>query len=229
MSEFIFMLTHHDATVPNAIEVWREVEKTKLRYVGFKDVGIAHDAARRLVDAIHSTGRPVMLEVVSESRDDELRAVQSALSLGIDYLLGGTRANEVAPLIAGTSIRYFPFPGHVVGHPSKLEGTPAEIAASAHALASSEGVAGLDLLAYRNDEDPEGVAAAVIAAVDVPVVIAGSIDSIERVRRVTQLGAWGFTVGSAIFEGRFGLPGAQIADCVAAVLDAAAASEGSGG
>ena len=104
MSEFIFMLTHHDATVPNPLELWREVEKTKLRYVGFKDVGIGEHAAKRLVDSMHSSGRRVMLEVVSESQDDELRAVRSAMSLGIDYLLGGTRADQVAPLIAGTSI-----------------------------------------------------------------------------------------------------------------------------
>lgn len=221
MSEFIFMLTHHDTTVPNALELWREVEKTWLRYVGFKDVGIGGDAAKRLVDAMHSTGRPVMLEVVSESRDDELRAVRSAMSLGIDYLLGGTRANEVAPLIAGTPIRYFPFPGRIVGHPSKLEGSPAEIAASAAQLAATTGVSGLDLLAYRNDEDPEGVAAAVIAAVDIPVVIAGSIDSFERVRRVSSLGAWGFTVGGAIFEGKFGPPGATVAERIEAVLHAA--------
>jgi uncharacterized protein related to proFAR isomerase len=33
-----------------------------------------------------------------------------------------------------------------------------------------------------------------------PVVVAGSIDSAERIATVTRLGAWGFTIGGAIFE-----------------------------
>ena len=39
MIEFIFMLTHNDATVPNALEVLTDVQDAGLRYIGFKDVG----------------------------------------------------------------------------------------------------------------------------------------------------------------------------------------------
>jgi hypothetical protein len=221
LSEFIFMLTHDDVTVPDALSVWRSVENTGLRYAGFKDIGIDLEDRKRLVDAIHVSGRPVMLEVVSVSREDELRAVESAIPLGFDYLLGGTRAAEVAPMLKGTPIRYLPFPGRVVGHPSVLEGTSAEITSDARRLVAMEGVAGLDLLAYRHAADPEGVAASVIAGVHAPVVIAGSIASVERVRRVCELGAWGFTVGSALFEGGFGPPGASMGERIEAVLRAA--------
>jgi hypothetical protein len=40
MSEFIFMLTHHDQTVPNAFAVYQEVKDTGLRHIGFKDIGL---------------------------------------------------------------------------------------------------------------------------------------------------------------------------------------------
>jgi NAD(P)H-dependent flavin oxidoreductase YrpB (nitropropane dioxygenase family) len=226
MSEFIFMLTHNDSTVPDAVEVWRSLERSALKYVGFKDVGIDGEARKRLVDAIHASGRPVMLEVVSESRDEELRAVASAAELGIEYLLGGTRAKDVAPLAAAAGIRYFPFPGRVTGHPSTLEGTLAEIVESAVALASTDAVAGLDLLAYRHRSEPEAVAAAVIQAVDAPVVIAGSVATAERVRRVSEMGAWGFTVGSALFEGAFGGSGDTLRRRVDAVLEIAADTDG---
>lgn len=55
--------------------------------------------------------------------------------------------------------------------------------------------------------------AAVIAASKGPVVVAGSIDSDERIDAVRASGAWGFTVGGAVFDGRFGAedsPAAQV-------------------
>jgi len=36
----IFMLTHHDRTVPNALEVFEEIKDTGIQNVGFKDVGL---------------------------------------------------------------------------------------------------------------------------------------------------------------------------------------------
>jgi hypothetical protein len=51
------------------------------------------------------------------------------------------------------------------------------------------------------------------------VIVAGSIASIDRVRTVSDAGAWGYTIGSAIFDGL--LPGApSIAEQVRRVLDA---------
>ncbi len=37
--DFIFMLTNHDATVADAVEVYESIRTTGLRLVGFKDVG----------------------------------------------------------------------------------------------------------------------------------------------------------------------------------------------
>ena len=56
-----------------------------------------------------------------------------------------------------------------------------------------------------------------------PVIVAGSIASIDRVRAVSEAGAWGYTIGSAIFDGL--LPGApSIADQVRHVLEQTAQS-----
>ena len=60
---------------------------------------------------------------------------------------------------------------------------------------------------------------AVVAASSGPVIAAGSVDSLERVRTLGRLGAWGFTIGGAIFEGR--LPGGpSLPAQIDAVLDA---------
>ncbi len=200
MAEFIFMLTHHDVTVPHALEVYETLRDSGLRHVGFKDIGLPHDALTELTRRMHADGRTVYLEVVSVSADDELRSIRAAREIGVDVVMGGTHPEAALPELAGSGVRYYPFPGRVVGHPSILEGTPAEIAASAADLTARSGVDGLDLLAYRHAGDVRSVIRAVVAASAGPVVVAGSIDSADRIAAVTELRAWGFTIGGAIFE-----------------------------
>ena len=215
---FIFMLTRNDETVPDALAVLEQVRHTGVRYIGFKDVGLPVAELRRLAQAIRASGREVFLEVVSLDREAEVRSARAALEIGVDWLLGGTRPADVLPVIAGSGVRYCPFPGRIVGHPSLLRGAIEEIAASAKALSETEGVYGLDLLAYRFDGDVPLLVRRVLDVVRVPVIAAGSVDSFERVRELASLGVWGFTIGSAIFDQRFG---AGIAEQIEAVLAAA--------
>jgi phosphoribosylformimino-5-aminoimidazole carboxamide ribonucleotide (ProFAR) isomerase len=65
------------------------------------------------------------------------------------------------------------------------------------------GVHGLDLLAYRFKGDVPALARAVVDAVRVPVIAAGSIHSADRVAAMRHAGVWGFTIGSALFDGAF--------------------------
>lgn len=205
MPEFIFMLTREDRTVEDALDVYERVRDLEgLRYVGFKDVGLPVDRLRELTARIREGGQKVMLEVVSEAKEDELRSARAALDLGVDYLLGGTHAEEVSEVVAGSGVGYFPFPGRVEDHPSKLRGSVEEIVGSARRLAATEQVGGLDLLAYRHDGgDAEALARAVVEAVEVPVIAAGSVDDAEKIRRLAEAGVWGFTIGSAVFDGGF--------------------------
>lgn len=222
MTEFIFMLTHHDRTVPHARAVYDEIRSTGLRYVGFKDVGLPVPELRALAEAMRADGREVMLEVVSEDRDEELRSVEAALEIGVDWLLGGTHPDEALEILAANPSppRYCPFPGTVIGHPSLLRGTIDGIAAEAAALTGRRGIHGLDLLAYRYDGDVEALTTAVNASASGPVIAAGSVDSLERIAALRRIGVWGFTIGGAIFEGRFaGAPSvpAQIETVLAAL------------
>lgn len=205
--DFIFMLTNHDATVPDAVEVYESIRTTGLRLVGFKDVGASPDTLRRLTDTMHQDGRTVFLEVVSTSPDDELRSIEAGLGLGVDVIMGGTNHQAALALLGEAPVRYFPFPGTVVGHPSELRGSIEDIASHAAELTSHSAVGGLDLLAYRHRTvDPVDLTRAVVAASNGPVVVAGSIDRAERIRGVAGAGAWAFTIGGAIFDGV--LPGA---------------------
>ncbi len=207
MIEFIFMLTHNDATVPNALEVLAEVHHAGLRYIGFKDVGQTPEILTEIAARSHDAGLEVMLEVVSTSVEDELHSVRSALDIGVDWVLGGTNPDEAGALLTGTDVRYCPFPGTIVGHPSVLQGPPKAIAAHAGELTARPGVHGVDLLAYRHpDTDPVALTRLVVEAASGPVIVAGSIVGADQIRAVADAGAWGFTIGGAIFEER--LPGA---------------------
>jgi 4-hydroxythreonine-4-phosphate dehydrogenase len=211
--DFVFMLTRNDRTVADARERLEEVIASGVRHVGFKDVGLELHAMQQLAAAIRGSGARVYLEVVSLDEESERASARVAVSLNVDCLLGGTRPGVVLPIIRGTSIRYFPFAGTVVGHPSQLLGTTAEITASARALVDTEGVDGLDLLAYRSDGDVAGLIESVCRAVaPKPVIIAGSIDCAERIGAVVQGGAAAFTVGTAALEGVFPGPSARLAD-----------------
>lgn len=222
MINFIFMLTHHDRTVPHAEQVLADVAGTGLGFVGCKDVGATPERLRDLVARAHGDGLEMMLEVVSTSRDDELASVRAAVDAGFDWVLGGTHAADAAALLAGTGIRYCPFPGRIVGHPSVLEGEIDEIARSAAELTALDGVHGVDLLTYRHPTaDPGALTAAVVTASPGPVIAAGSVVEAAQITTLAAAGAWGFTIGGAIFEGR--LPGGpDVAAQVRSVLALAA-------
>jgi NAD(P)H-dependent flavin oxidoreductase YrpB (nitropropane dioxygenase family) len=218
MINFVFMLTHSDSTIPGAIDYVEPLAATGLHYIGFKDVGADPQTQRAIAQAAKDAGLETMLEVVSVSREDEVRSVEAALAAGVDWILGGTNPDAVLPLLAGSEVRYCPFPGRVVGHPSVLEGTVEEIAASAADLTAREGVHGLDLLAYRHaTADIAELTRAVVDASAGPVIAAGSVTSAEQIDTLAAAGAWGFTIGSAIFDGL--LPGGpDVAAQVRAVL-----------
>jgi hypothetical protein len=229
MINFVFMLTHSDSTVPGAVEYVDRLAATGLRYIGFKDVGADPQTQREIAKVARDAGLETMLEVVSVTREDEVRSVQAALAAEVDWILGGTNPDAVLPLLAGTDVRYCPFPGRVVGHPSVLEGSIEEIAASAASLTGRPGVHGLDLLAYRHaSADIAQLTRAVVDASAGPVIAAGSVTSAAQIETLAAAGAWGFTIGSAIFDGL--LPGApDVAEQVREVLALAAAAPGGAG
>ena len=225
MAHFIFMLTHNDVTIANARRVFAEIADLPIPYVGFKDIGLPLDELKALAGDIRSNGQEVMLEVVSESKEDELKSLRAGIEIGVHYVMGGKNADEATKILAGSGIKYMPFPGRVVGHPSVLCGPAEVIVESAVALAAMDGVSGLDLLAYRYSGDVEALIRAVVDAVSIPIVAAGSIASEERIKTVAELGVWGFTVGSAVFENAFQTDKKTVREQLCAILAAAGAGD----
>jgi 4-hydroxythreonine-4-phosphate dehydrogenase len=205
--DFIFMLTRGDSTIADARERLAEALAAGVRHIGFKDVGLPLFELRALAADIHAGGAVAYLEMVSLDAEAEAAAARAGVEFGVDVLMGGMRPAVVEPIIAGSAIRYFPFPGEVLGHPSRLVGDIETIASSARALAARDGVHGLDLLAYRSAGDALALIREILrSAGDKPVIVAGSIDCDDRISALAAAGAAGFTVGTAALDAAFPAP-----------------------
>jgi hypothetical protein len=219
--EFIFMLTRDDVTLKDARDVYASVAGTGLRHVGCKDVGLPREELAALMDDIRSNGHTTYLEVVSETEEATLESAHVAAEIRPDNLIGGTLIEPVQEILAGTGVKVWPYVGQIVGHPCLLRGSIDEIVADTE-RAASLGVEGINLLAYRYDGDVEALVRAVVGASDLPVICAGSVDSVERIRVLDACGAWGFTIGTAALDGVL-VEGAPLRGQLEAALDAAGA------
>lgn len=213
--ELIVMLTHHDKTVPDALELFERTKEYPIKHWGFKDVGLPPEEMQTVVTAMKAGGKTTFLEVVSLSETEGLRGARLAVELGFDILMGTVFYPSIGDYLKDKPVRYYPFPGHVHSHPSILDGEIAEIVAHACEL-EAYGVQGLDLLTYRYNGEATYLLKQVVEATHVPIVSAGSIATFDRINEVWDSGAWGFTIGSAFFDRKF-VPDGSFEDNVLAV------------
>jgi len=203
--DFIFMLTRQDQTISDCLEVMAEIESLGLRHIGFKDVGAELETLAVLNRLIKTSGAISYMEVVSTTAASALNSARLAVEIGVDRLLGGTLVEETLEILRGSGIAYYPFPGRPQGHPTKLGGTAADVAADTGNFLG-KGCAGVDLLAFRATEaEPIELVKAARRALgrDGALICAGGVDSKERIAALRDAGCDAFTVGSAAFEGAF--------------------------
>ena len=199
----IVMLTYDDKTSPDAEEIFEKCKDTPAEYFGFKELDLPHDKMKSLFARMRECGKKTALEVVAYAESECIEGAKLAAECGVDILMGTVYCDAVMDICRRSGMLYMPFVGEVEGRPSVLHGTAEGMIAQAKALLE-KGVNGFDLLGYRFIGDAAELDRRFVAEVDAPVVIAGSIDSFERIDEVLETGAWGFTIGSAFFDKCFG-------------------------
>lgn len=214
------MLTRDDRTVEDCLELVDIACNSGVTHMGFKDVGVDRDTLRKLNGSIKKRGVTSYMEVVSTTPEACLASTRTARDIGVDRLLGGTHVEAILALLEGSGIAYYPFPGRPRGHPTRLGGDAADIAADCRRLEAC-GSAGVDLLAYRAvDAEPLDLIRAARESLNGVLVVAGSIDSPARIRDIAVAGCDAFTIGSAAFDGSFsprkGSLQSQLCDILAA-------------
>lgn len=203
--DFIFMLTHHDKTVQNCLDVYDSLSGIGLKHVGFKDVGVDKATLKELTRRIKADGCIAYVEVVSQTPETIRQSITASAELGVDRVLGGQDIKLAMDTFKGGGPSYYPFPGKPIGHPTKLGGTAVEVEEDCRRAVTS-GCPGVDLLAYRATEaDPLDLIRAARRGVGDKgyLIVAGSIDSPARIKAVAAAGADAFTIGSAVFEEAF--------------------------
>lgn len=221
--EFIFMLTRHDQTIEDAIQVLEMAMAAGVRRLGFKDVGAPPEVLKSITEAIRGAGGVSYMEVVSTTSDRIKHSLKTAGEIGVDYVLGGRDLELAREVLDGGLSRYYPFPGRPHGHPTVLGGTPADVKHDCETYVRA-GCAGADLLAFRATEaNPlDLVRAARASLADRELIVAGSVDSPERIHALAEAGADAFTIGSAIFDGSFSPTKGSFLSQIEDVLDACA-------
>jgi hypothetical protein len=220
--DFIFMLTHHDRTVQNCLDVYDSLAGIGLKHVGFKDVGVDKTTLKELTRRIKADGSIAYVEVVSHTPQTIRQSIAASAELGVDRVLGGQDIKLALATFKKGSPTYYPFPGRPTGHPTKLGGTATQVEADCRDAMSS-GCPGVDLLAYRATEaDPLDLIRAARRGLGDKgyLIVAGSIDSPERIKAVAAAGANAFTIGSAVFEDAFAQGVKGVRDQCKAVLRA---------
>lgn len=199
----IVMLTQNDLTVSDAALQLEHCLASGATHIGFKEQPLPAEEMKRLADRIHQCGRTACLEVVAYTEEEGLRGAQAAIDCGTDILMGTRFSPTICQLCHDHGLRYFPFVGELIGRPTVLGGSIEQIISEAHTHLA-HGADGIDLLAYRHQDNPEQLIRQFSSQVQAPVVIAGSINSHERLQLIMDTRPWGFTIGSAFFEHRFG-------------------------
>lgn len=220
MTEFIFMLTHHDVTIPNAAEVFEEVKNTGLKFVGCKDIGLSEKELQVLFRKIRENGITSFLEVVCNNEKDHFAGIDKAIQIEADYIIGGMPkfAKKTFDYLKEKKAdpKFFPYVGNVVGHPCLLKG-------NIDAIINDElnfqkiGVDGINLLLYRFAGDVTKLLDQTVETLKIPLIVAGDVDSFERIEPLKRRKVFAFTIGGAVFEKKF-VPGKGIKDQVIAVL-----------
>ena len=202
-SEPIVMLTHNDITVKNALDLFSELYTCPVSYWGIKEKGLCEADMIKLCNGISAKGKKAVLEAVTYTEEDSMTSAYTAVKCGCDILMGTLYSQKVHKILKENNIKYMPFVGRVYGRPSVLEGSLEEIISEVRDL-KEKGVFGIDLLGYRYNGDAEALISDTAKTAELPVCVAGSIDSYEKLDFIKEISPAFFTVGSALFENKFG-------------------------
>ena len=200
--ELIVMLTHNDMTVTDAYAVFERCRNSKAKFWGFKEEPLPLEQMIQLYGYMKNCGKTTFLEVVAYSEEECLEGAKKAVACQCDYLMGTTFFDSVNDFCKCNNLKYMPFVGNITGRPSVLKGTLEEMINEANAYIA-KGVYGIDLLGYRYTGDAVLLNREFVKNMKVPVCIAGSVNSYERLQEIKAVSPWAFTIGGAFFENKF--------------------------
>lgn len=213
MIDLIVMLTKNDKTIKDAMSVFCSAKNSKAKYFGFKEEGLGLGQLKELSSAIKQSGKIPVLEAVVYDEKNALKSVQIAKELGCEALLGTCFFDSVFGLCRDFGLEYYPYVGKVEERPSVLNGSMEDISNHCYEVLQ-KGVKGINLLAFRHESIDGALLLEEVASkmldflssknyTSLPLCIAGSVDSYEKLSLIKRLKPRFFTIGTAFFENKF--------------------------
>lgn len=199
----IVMLTHNDKTSMNAYDIFEKCKNSKAKFFGFKEKPLPLSEMKKLYKYMKKCGKKTVLEVVSYTESEGIEGAKMAVECGVDILMGTKYFASIYDICEKNNIKYMPFVGEVVGRPSVLKGTVDSMINEANILVE-KGVYGFDLLGYRFEGNAPELNKQFVSKINLPVCVAGSVDSYNRLDELKEIRPWAFTIGGAFFENKFG-------------------------
>lgn len=198
------MLTWKDVTVKNAKEIFLQAKDAPTKYWGCKNEGIDERKLRELFACMKEAGKETLLETLEMSEDSCLNTAYMAAECGASHLLGAAYYESVQKICDDAGVKYSPFIG-LDRVDTRLRGTVEEIVANAKAVEDMN-VWGITLSGFRYvSGDPIKLIHAVGDALKKPLILAGGINSFERLELIKKMpNLFAFTIGGAFFEKLFG-------------------------
>lgn len=220
----IVMLTYNDKTVQNAYDIFEQCKDSKAEFWGMKEAPLPLSEMKRIFDRMKACGKVTALETVAYTEEACLSGAAAAAACGCDILMGTKFFDSVNNFCCAKGLKYMPFVGDVDGRPSILQGSAESMLTEAHRCLK-KGVYGFDLLGYRYTGDASRLNSCFVSGLDVPVCIAGSVDSFARLDELKAVKPWAFTIGSAFFENKFGNTFKEQIDTVCDYMEGTAESD----
>ena len=173
-----------------------------------------------LTAAIREAGASPWMEIVSTTREAELRGVELGRDLGVERSWAAFMSRRRSGSSRARRSAICRSPARPAAIRRGSAGRRAEVEAQCRAFAA-KGCAGVDILAYRATEaEPLDLVAACRRGFfnSGAVVVAGSVNSPERVAAVRAAGADAFTIGTAAIDGSYAPGAGPLAAQLKAVL-----------
>lgn len=199
----IVMLTRNDFTVNNAYDLFSECKHLGVKYWGIKEAPLPESEIKRLFSFFHQYGKNAVLESVTYSEEEGLESAKKAAACECDILIGTKYYDSINEICKKNNIKYMPYIGKVYNRPSILEGTSDSIIEESNKYIDS-GVYGVNFLGYRHKNTSHELIKNVLQKIKTNICVAGSIDDFQKLNEVIKYSPWGFTIGNAFFENKFG-------------------------
>ena len=94
--ELVVMLTWHDYTVDNALQVFEACKDSMACCWGMKEHSLPVEQMKELYARMHACGKTTFLEVVTYTEEEGLAGAQLAAECGCDILMGTKYADFAA-------------------------------------------------------------------------------------------------------------------------------------